>query len=130
MPVTLDHAIVPARDKEASARWLAELLELEVRPWAHFFGVQVGAVSLDFDDAEAFEPHHYAFLVDDAAFDRIFARVRAFGLTYAADPYYRKTGEINHHYRKTGEINHRAGGRGFYFHDPNGHNLELLTRPQ
>lgn len=120
MPVTLDHAIVPARDKEASARWLAELLELEVRPWAHFFGVQVGAVSLDFDDAEAFEPHHYAFLVDDEAFDRIFARVRAFGLTYAADPYYRKTGEINH----------RAGGRGFYFHDPNGHNLELLTRSQ
>jgi len=25
------------------------------------------------------------------------------------------------------EINHRNGGRGFYFRDPNGHLLEVLT---
>jgi catechol 2,3-dioxygenase-like lactoylglutathione lyase family enzyme len=25
------------------------------------------------------------------------------------------------------EINHRHGGRGFYFRDPNGHLLEVLT---
>jgi hypothetical protein len=27
-----------------------------------------------------------------------------------------------------GEINHESGGRGVYFADPDGHNLELLTR--
>jgi catechol 2,3-dioxygenase-like lactoylglutathione lyase family enzyme len=26
-------------------------------------------------------------------------------------------------------INHRDGGRGVYFEDPDGHLLELLTRP-
>jgi catechol 2,3-dioxygenase-like lactoylglutathione lyase family enzyme len=30
---------------------------------------------------------------------------------------------------KPGEINHHDGGRGFYFHDPNGHLLEVITRP-
>ena len=44
--------------------------------------------------------------------------MKALGLTYAADPAYRRPGEINH----------REGGRGVYFRDPNGHNLELLTR--
>jgi catechol 2,3-dioxygenase-like lactoylglutathione lyase family enzyme len=65
-----------------------------------------------------FEPHHHAFLVDDEAFDRILTKIRAFGLAYAADPVYQKQGAISRH----------AGGRGFYFRDPNGHNLELLTR--
>jgi hypothetical protein len=27
------------------------------------------------------------------------------------------------------EINHHDGGRGFYFEDPNGHFLEVITRP-
>ncbi len=124
MTITLNHLIVPAHDKQASARWLADLLGLETRdqspfsPPGRFAVVRVGDVNLDFDDAEEFEPHHYAFLVDDEAFDRILGRVKTLGLTYAADPRYQKPGTLNHH----------AGGRGFYFHDPNGHNLELLTR--
>lgn len=124
MAVTLNHLIVPAHDKEASARWLADLLGLErsdtspFSPPGRFAVVRVGETSLDFDEVQNFEPHHYAFLVDDSAFDRIFARVKAGGLTYAADPLHRKPGAINNH----------AGGRGFYFRDPNGHNLELLTR--
>jgi len=28
-----------------------------------------------------------------------------------------------------GEINHHDGGRGVYFEDPNGHLLEIITRP-
>jgi catechol 2,3-dioxygenase-like lactoylglutathione lyase family enzyme len=124
MTITLNHTIVPARDKQAAARWLADLFGLEVRdkspfsPPGRFAVVRVGATNLDFDEMQDFEPHHYAFLVDDQAFDRILAKIKALGLTYTADPVYEKSGEISHH----------AGGRGFYFRDPNDHNLELLTR--
>ena len=77
--------------------------------------------SLDFLDAGEDEIvlQHYAFLVDEADFDPIFARLRERGLTYWADPYKQRSGEINHH----------EGGRGLYFDDPSGHLLEILTRP-
>ena len=52
-------------------------------------------------------------------FDEIFGRIRERGLSYWADPARGKVGEINHH----------DGGRGVYFEDPNGHLLEILTRP-
>jgi hypothetical protein len=64
-------------------------------------------------------PQHYAFLVDEKKFDEIFARVRERSLPYWADPAQTQTGEINYH----------DGGRGFYFEDPNGHFLEVITRP-
>ena len=62
---------------------------------------------------------HYAFLVDDERFDEILARVQARGSPYTADPQRSKPQEIN--------TNH--GGRGFYYFDPAGHGLEVLTRP-
>lgn len=62
---------------------------------------------------------HYAFLVSEAEFDQIFGRVKDRGLSYWADP------ERN----REGEINTRDGGRGFYFKDPSGHMLEVITRP-
>ncbi|WP_239005457.1 VOC family protein [Gloeothece citriformis] len=69
-------------------------------------------------DREEFESHHYAFHVSDSEFDAIFTRVKEEGLSYSSDPMHQNIGQINH----------RQGGRGFYFFDPNGHNLELLTR--
>ena len=30
---------------------------------------------------------------------------------------------------RPGVINHRDGGRGLYFEDPDGHLLEIITRP-
>ena len=62
---------------------------------------------------------HYAFLVSESEFDAIFGRVRARGLDYWADPAQSRQGEINHH----------DDGRGFYFEDPDGHLLEIITRP-
>ena len=62
---------------------------------------------------------HYAFLVGDEEFDAAFGRIRDQGLTYWADP-----GRS-----QRGVINHRDGGRGLYFEDPDGHLLEILTRP-
>jgi catechol 2,3-dioxygenase-like lactoylglutathione lyase family enzyme len=62
---------------------------------------------------------HYAFLVDEAEFDPIFDRIRGRELEYWADPGRTRPGEINRHF----------GGRGVYFMDPNGHLLEIITRP-
>ena len=60
-----------------------------------------------------------AFLVDDTEFDASFARLKKAGVRYFAD----------HDKSGPGEINHHWGGRGVYFEDPNGHLLELITKP-
>ncbi|HEX5597245.1 VOC family protein [Streptomyces triticisoli] len=122
MTVELNHTIVAAHDKEQSARFLADLLGLEVAPpFGPFTPVQVAnGVTLDYmETTEPIPPQHYAFLVSEDDFDAIFARVRTAGLTYWADPYHRRPGEINRN----------DGGRGVYFDDPDGHNMEILTRP-
>ena len=74
-------------------------------------------LTIDFDNWDSYERHHYAFKVSEAEFDGIFDRVRAEGLTYGSGP----------RAAENMEINHRNGGRGFYFRDPNGHLLEVLT---
>jgi catechol 2,3-dioxygenase-like lactoylglutathione lyase family enzyme len=122
MSVRLNHTIVHARDKRESAGFLAEILGLPApKAFGPFLLVQAdNEVSLDFLDADgAVTRQHYAFLVDEETFDAIFGRVRGRGLRYWADPYHRQAGALNH----------RDGGRGFYFDDPSGHNLEVLTRP-
>ncbi|MCX4461351.1 VOC family protein [Streptomyces sp. NBC_01728] len=122
MAVELNHTIVATHDKRASARFLAELLGLEVSPqYGPFVPVRIpNGVTLDYaDTAGSITPQHYAFLVSEDDFDAIFARVRRASLNYWADPY--------HH--RPGEINYNDGGRGVYFDDPDGHNLEILTRP-
>jgi catechol 2,3-dioxygenase-like lactoylglutathione lyase family enzyme len=118
----LNHTIVAVHDKERSARFLAELLGLPTpEPFGPFMAVHAdNGVTLDFmEKGGDIAPQHYAFLVDDREFERVFARVQERGLTYWADP----------HHHERGRLNTRDGGRGFYFEDPNGHNLEVLTRP-
>ena len=119
MPVHLDHTIVPVRDKEASARWFADVMGLEYRgPWGHFAPVQIDEyLSLDFDDAESFQTSHYAFIVTDAEFEAILSRVQDGHIIYGSGP--RESEDM--------QINHRHQGRGFYFKDPNGHLLEVIT---
>jgi catechol 2,3-dioxygenase-like lactoylglutathione lyase family enzyme len=119
MTIELNHTIVPARDKEASARFFARIFGLKVgKPFSVFTPVRVNDhLTFDFDQDENFQPHHYAFKVSEAAFDAIFARIKAEGLKYGSGP-----GTPDD--MKTNNWN---GGRGVYFRDPNGHLLELLT---
>jgi catechol 2,3-dioxygenase-like lactoylglutathione lyase family enzyme len=119
MTIELNHTIVPARDKETSARFFARIFGLRYDgPMAHFAPVRVNdRLTLDFDDDEGFESHHYAFKVGEAEFDAIFGRIQAEGLAYGSGP-----GRVDDM-----QINHRRGGRGLYFRDPNGHVLEILT---
>src|SRR5438105_14651032 len=87
MSVELNHTIIPAKDKWASARFLADMLNLEAGPeWGHFVPVKTAnGVTLDFDTREEFRPGHYAFLVSDAEFDAAVARTRARGVRSGAD---------------------------------------------
>ncbi len=87
MAVQLNHTIVPVRDKQASADFLAEILGLDApKPFGPFLCVETAnGVSLDYDDRSAPEQHHYAFLVTEEEFDAIFTRVTERGLTYWAD---------------------------------------------
>lgn len=119
MAIVLDHTIVPAHDKIASARFFARIFGLEYRgPHSHFAPVQVNEqLTLDFDERGEFERHHYAFKVGAAEFDAIFARVKEEAIPYGSGPFSRTDMQIND----------RRGGRGFYFDDPNGHVLEVLT---
>ncbi len=121
MAVELNHIIVPSRDKGGSSRFLAEILGLSPpRAVSHFMAVELSnGVTLDYDDAEEFPAQHCAFLVSDDEFDAIFERVQAAGVTRYADP--------NHRYPN--EVNGRNRGRGFYFSDPDGHNMEVFTKP-
>ena len=119
MTITLNHTIVPAHDKEASARFFAQLFGLPYTGLSgHFAPVQVNqTLTLDFDNAEHFESHHLAFHVSDEDFDAIFSRIKAAGVPYGSEP----------GAQDNGQLNTRRGGHGVYFRDPNGHSLELLT---
>ena len=121
MSVELNHTIIPAKDKWVSAKFLADILNLEAGPeWGHFVPVKTAnGVTLDFATREEFLPGHYAFLVSDAEFEAALARIRAQGVRYYADP--RRA--------KLAEINNLHGGRGVYFDDPNGHLMEMITHP-
>ncbi|HKS90742.1 MAG TPA: VOC family protein [Tepidiformaceae bacterium] len=120
MAITLNHTIVPAHDKHASADFFARVMGLAVESAAgHFVPVKItDSLTFDFDNSDAFESHHYAFRVGDDEFEEILARVQSAGVAYFADPGHRRAGEFNSY----------NNGRGFYFSDPNGHNLEVGTR--
>lgn len=119
MAVLLNHTIVSVEDKGVSATFLAEILGLESpKPFGPFLCVETAnGVSLDYDDRRGSVPGHYAFLVTEEEFGAIFTRINERGLRYWADPGHQQESVIN------------DNGRGFYFEDPSGNNLEVLTRP-
>lgn len=120
MSIELNHTIVGSRDNHASARFLADILGVDVAAETGPFVPVVldNSITLDYMTQADVRPQHYAFLVSDKDFDAAFERIRAAGLTYWADPLHQSPGELNQHW----------GGRGLYFDDPDGHNMEILTR--
>jgi catechol 2,3-dioxygenase-like lactoylglutathione lyase family enzyme len=125
MSVTLNHTIVWCRDNKISTQYLSGVLGLEeAKPFGPFMVVELSnGVSLDYHDfydlGGEILPQHYAFLVTEGDFNEIFGRIQAGGQDYWADP----------GLRVKGEISDNDGGRGVYFQDPDGHLLEIFTRP-
>jgi len=122
MSVELNHTIVHVSDKVRAATEVAEILGVD--PPTSYGPFQVltlaNGVSLDFaDDHGAPDGQHYAFMVSEQEFDSIRRRIIARGLTFWADPFHRREGEINTN----------DGGRGLYWEGPDGHNLEIITVP-
>lgn len=121
MTIQLDHTIVPARDKAAAAKLLAEILGV---PWSPasigpFAAVYVNdGLTLDFvDSSEKFEIYHHCFRVSDKEFDAILDRIKAKGIRFRSVVH----GEMD------GRISTEFGGRGVYWNEPEGHNWEMLT---
>ena len=122
MTARLNHTIVEAERRDETADFLVDMLGLEpAATYGPFRVVELGNdVSLDVVQARGpVHPQHYAFLVSEDDFDRIWGRIKARGLAFWADPLHQQAGRINTN----------DGGRGLYWDDPNGHNLEIITRP-
>ncbi|MGW0664352.1 VOC family protein [Streptodolium elevatio] len=121
--VQLNHTVVHAADPALSAEFIAVVLGLEVGArFGPFLPVDLGnGVTLDYYEMrdEPIQPQHYAFLVPDEAFDAMLARLDTLGIVYYADPGHTELGRTNDLF----------GGRGAYFDDPDGHNMEIMTRP-
>ncbi|MFD8016135.1 VOC family protein [Streptomyces sp. NPDC058955] len=121
--VQLNHTVIHSSDRSASARFLAGILGLEVgAPFGPFLPVDLAnGVTLDFYQAPEgpIQGQHYAFLVRDEDFDAMIDRLEAAGVTYFADPSHTRPHEVNGLF----------GGRGAYFADPDGHNMEIMTTP-
>jgi len=122
MSVELNHTIIWCSDKARSSAFLTGILGLKpARTFLHFLVVDFdNKVSVDFYQKEGpVASQHYAFLVGEAEFDAAFRRIEEGGVACWADPARTRPGEINTHY----------GGRGLYFADPDGHLMEIITRP-
>ena len=124
MTVFLDHHILPTHDKIKSAEFYARIfgVPFDAKDARRFARVDLSeTMSFDFDNTEEEIPYrHYAFLVSDQEFDQILDRVKAEGLKYGSD-----------HFPDT-RVDMQVGtnrvGRGFYFDDPNGYSLEVITQ--
>ena len=122
MSIELNHTIIAAHDSKLSAHFLAEILGLpEPTPFGPFMVVKTdNRVSLDFmQTSKEIQSKHYAFLISETEFDAVFKRICDRNIPYWAD----------HKKEHVSTINHNDGGRGLYFNDPNGHFLEIITRP-
>jgi catechol 2,3-dioxygenase-like lactoylglutathione lyase family enzyme len=121
MSVELNHTIIWCRDKRASASYLTSMLGLpDAREYGPFKHVQLtNGVSVDFHNTDdEIVSQHYAFLISEADFDAVLGRLDAASQEHWADPMCSRLG-----------INTNDGGRGTYFSDPDGHFLEVITRP-
>ncbi|GAA1380902.1 VOC family protein [Pseudonocardia kongjuensis] len=124
MAVQLSHTILKAHDRRRTAHLITEMLGLP-EPEGDADD-RVLSIRLSNDSSvdvmrvdDPIDSEHYAFLVSEAEFDAILDRVTSKQLDHWADPFHQEPGRINTH----------DGGRGVYFDDPNGHNLEVITTP-
>src|SRR5215471_19023939 len=121
MTITLNHTIVPARDKAAAAKFFARIFGLKRGRTDYFAPVRVNkSLTLRPDADTKFESHHYAFHVSNREFDAMLARIKKAKIAFGSAPWSLEDGQLN-------DWN---GGRGVYFQDPDGHVLELMTVPQ
>lgn len=119
MQITLNHTIVPSKQKVEAAKFYEKIFGFEfLKIWDGFAVVKVNdTLTFDFVDQDNFTLNHYAFKVSDEEFDEIFEKVKKENLVFGA----------GHQIIDDGKINNYYGGRGVYFRDLDGHILEIMT---
>ena len=118
--VEVNHIVIPARNKHATAELLAAILGVDVEGDSDRF-VRIRAtngLTVDFSDARAAEAFQCAFLVSREKFDAALSRIYRAAINFYAA--FDRKGR--------GEINRIHGGRGIYFDDPDGHLFELIEQ--
>jgi hypothetical protein len=123
MSAGLDHTIVHVRDKVVAAEHLVEVLGLApAAAYGPFAMVRLdnGTTVCLADSLGGPHAVHLAFLVDEASFDLVRARLDERGITTWADPFHEEAGV---------DLERDEGGRGLYWDDPDGNTLEILTVP-
>ncbi|MDX6345240.1 MAG: hypothetical protein QOF84_30 [Streptomyces sp.] len=119
----LNHTATYARDRHLPAEFIAAIPGLKVGPpFGPLLPEDLGnGVTLDPYEKrdEPIQSQHYAFLMPDAQFDAMIARLEAVRVTYYADPSHTEPGQTNRLF----------GSHGAYFENPDGHNMEIMTRP-
>lgn len=116
----LDHTLIPAIDKDESAKFFAKVMGLE------YLGTRGRQGFVRFDDALTLQFDegrtgriHLAFHLTDDEFDIVLDRLKANDVAFGAkgsrtQPFDNEIGSLN-------------GGRQIYFDDPSGQSFELLT---
>jgi catechol 2,3-dioxygenase-like lactoylglutathione lyase family enzyme len=122
MSIAIDHVGIPAADPWAAARFLGEILaEGEVAPDGpdgEMASLSIGDSSLSYFGLAAHEPHHIAFRVTGPVLAGAIGRLRQRGVPFGNDP-----GDP-----ANGRTDDALGGRArIYFHDADGHLLELFV---
>ena|ERR1700722_15192704 len=120
MAVEVNHIVIPAKDKRATAELLAYILGLEVEGCVGEF-VRIrgdNGLTLDFSESNACWAFQCAFLVNDEEFDAAFSRINREVINFYAE--FDRTG--------FGETNWRDGSRCLYFDDPDEHLFELIEQ--
>jgi catechol 2,3-dioxygenase-like lactoylglutathione lyase family enzyme len=109
---------VYTHDKLAAAEFYTRVFSAQQQDLRRDFApVQVGeGLTLNFEEAESFKRGHYAFRVTNGEFGAILERLAAGGVPYGSTSR-----------QKDGSVYARGGLRGFYFDDPSGHGLEVIT---
>ena len=119
MAIVLGHLLVPSRDKNVGARFLAQLLDVPCQLADGMFApVYVNeSLTIDFCDWDEFEVHHYCFHVSDQEFEAILGRIQDARVEYRSSP----------HGPMYMQVSTENGGKNLYWFDPDGHNWEILT---
>jgi catechol 2,3-dioxygenase-like lactoylglutathione lyase family enzyme len=118
MAVALDHMSIPTKDKVGTAEFFGRVFGVPYEgPRRDFAPIKLSeGLTLNFEQWEDVPIHHYAFRVTGDEFDAVLERLRTGGV-----PFGNSTRDQN------SEIYDHDGRKGFYFQDPNGHGLELIT---